>query len=86
MKQIFHLNLLITDISRLGAVFVKCVTKEFKKGEQEMISAVVAYLSHGSKSQLPHAKTFGGSAHRCSEELHLANAQVCQSESRGGFG
>lgn len=51
-----------------------------------MISAVVAYLSHGSKSQLPHAKTFGGSAHRCSEELHLANAQVCQSESRGGFG
>lgn len=85
MKQIFHLNLLITDITWLGAVLVKYMTKEFKGGEYEMISAIVA-LSHGSKSQLPHAQTLGGSAYRSSELLHLVNTQVHQSESRGGFG
>lgn len=51
-----------------------------------MIRAIVDYLCHDSKSQLLHAKILGGSAHRCSEELHLGNTQVRQSESRGGFG
>lgn len=44
-----------------------------------MISAIVAYLSHVSKSLLPHTKTLGG----CRlTNAHLANAQVSQSESR----